>query len=321
VGEGLGDEVIAIHFDDLPAVEFQGHGGSAAVELIVQALLKFGATQALQHEAFRAISQGRTRAQAAADASRATSLKAANHLLDQANGAFEDELRSIRDLMSLDAARALSQIDKLIELGAIGTRLVEGWRVVLAGRPNVGKSRLLNALGGFERAIVDPTPGTTRDVVSLRTAFQGWPVELSDTAGLRSTDDPIEAAGVAMARARQQGADLVLLVLDQSQPLTDQDDRLIAEHRSAIVVANKCDLPPVWKRESIQVSAERGDGIELLVTEIGRRIVPVAPFSGSGMPFRPVHVRRLRLLEQALTTGRTERAGQILDRWIDNFPQ
>ena len=68
---------------------------------------------------------------------------------------------------------------------SVGLRLVSGWRVVLAGRPNVGKSRLLNALAGYERAIVDPTPGTTRDVVTVRTALDGWPVELADTAGLR----------------------------------------------------------------------------------------------------------------------------------------
>ena len=112
----------------------------------------------------------------------------------------------------------------------VGLRLIAGWRVVLAGRPNVGKSRLLNALTGYDRAIVDATPGTTRDVVTARTALDGWPVELADTAGLRPSDDPIEASGVALARARQGEADLVLVVLDRSEPLTDIDRAIVAEH-------------------------------------------------------------------------------------------
>ncbi len=99
---------------------------------------------------------------------------------------------------------------------------------MLAGRPNVGKSRLLNALAGYDRAIVDPTPGTTRDVVTVPAAFDGWPVELADTAGLRSSLDPIEAEGVALARARQRGADLVVVVLDRSEPLERARPRRLA---------------------------------------------------------------------------------------------
>ena len=171
---------------------------------------------------------------------------------------------------------------------SVGLRLIAGWRVVLAGRPNVGKSRLLNALAGYDRAIVDATPGTTRDVVTARTAFEGWPVELADTAGLRPSDDPIEASGVVLARARQGEADLVLVVLDRSEPLTDIDRAIVSEHARGLVVANKCDLPAAWSPgdlDAVAVSAERGDGIEELVATIAQ---PARPRGSAPSPRRPL---------------------------------
>ena len=117
---------------------------------------------------------------------------------------------------------------------------------MIGGRPNVGKSRLLNALAGFPRAIVDPAPGTTRDVVRYPTSFGGWPVELADTAGLRGTDDLVESLGIERSRREQHQADLVLLVLDRSEPLQAIDRELIATTQGALLVANKSDLPPAW---------------------------------------------------------------------------
>ena len=118
-------------------------------------------------------------------------------------------------------------IERLLERERIGSRLISGWKVALAGRPNVGKSRLLNALAGYTRAIVDPMPGTTRDLVTVRTSMDGWPVELADTAGLRASADTIEAEGIRRARAYQAEADLRVLVLDRSEPLTKEDRDLI----------------------------------------------------------------------------------------------
>ena len=169
---------------------------------------------------------------------------------------------------------------------------------------------------GYDRAIVDPTPGTTRDVVTSGTAFDGWPVELADTAGIRPSDDPVESEGVARARSRQRSADLVLLVLDRSEPLTDVDHRLMAEHPGALVVANKSDLTCVWEFDGLIVSAERGDGIERLAAEIGRRLVPDPPPSGSAIPFRPGQVRRLRLIRDAIARGDASRAVRSLDHWL-----
>ena len=120
-----------------------------------------------------------------------------------------------------------SALDSLIGRAAVGVRLIGGWKVVIAGRPNVGKSRLFNALAGYERSIVNARPGVTRDVVSLRTAFGGWPVELCDTAGERAAEDAVERLGIARSQAERRDADLILVVLDRSEPLQAVDRELL----------------------------------------------------------------------------------------------
>jgi tRNA modification GTPase len=162
----------------------------------------------------------------------------------------------------------------------------------------VGKSRLLNALAGFPRAIVDPAPGTTRDVVTIRTSFGGWPVEIVDTAGLRTTHDAIENLGIARSHREQECADVVLLVLDRSEPLQSIDRRLLATTPAALPIANKSDLAPAWSPADIPidpsgivtVSADRGDGLTSLITTIVERLVPDPPPVGKAVPFRPAHL-------------------------------
>ena len=151
------------------------------------------------------------------DLPRAPTVQTAEILLDQAQGALRAEIARLADLVETDARGGLAGLDALIERGRLGLRLLCGWKVVIAGRPNVGKSRLLNALCGFHRAIVDGVPGTTRDVVAFQTAFGGWPVELADTAGLRATADAIEQLGMERTRQELGAADLVVLVLDRSE--------------------------------------------------------------------------------------------------------
>jgi tRNA modification GTPase len=317
VGSGVGDEVVAIVVPgEPPEVEVQGHGGPEAIAMVVEALVQAGAERARASAWVRHASGSRLRAEATVDLPRSTTLRATAHLLDQANGALDEELALICGEVASRPRTAIERLDVVISRSSAGIRLVPGWRVALAGRPNVGKSRLLNALLGYGRAIVDPTPGTTRDVVSTATAFGGWPVELSDTAGLRASDDPIEAEGVARARAQHRAADLVLLVLDRSEPLTDEDYRLMMEHPQALVVANKADLPAVWDSEALVVSAARGDGIERLATEVGHRLVPEPPPAGSAIPFRGRHVRRLRLIRDGIERGEGDRAILSLNHWL-----
>ena len=129
---------------------------------------------------------------------------------------------------SIEATRPRrdERIDALLARERLGRHLTRPWSVVLAGRTNVGKSSLMNALAGYGRAIVHHAPGTTRDAVALATAIDGWPVELCDTAGLRAADDAVERAGIERARQRLAQADLVVLVADRSVPWSAEDQAL-----------------------------------------------------------------------------------------------
>ena len=199
---------------------------------------------------------------------------------------------------------------------ALGRHLVEPWRVVLAGRPNVGKSSLINALVGYGRAIVHHTPGTTRDVVTAVTAIDGWPVELSDTAGLGQSDHPLERAGVERAEAALATADLVVLVFDAAQCRSDADRALRERLPSSVVVWNKCDLPPARgeRPPGLAVSALRGDGIAELVRRIADRLVPHPPPPGSAVPFPPDQIAYLRFASVALARDDVAAATRALHR-------
>jgi tRNA modification GTPase len=284
-------------------VEIHCHGGTAAVNLVIEALMAGGAKREMP------ISRtcGTLETEAYHDLARAPTLRAAEILLEQAQGALSREVAEIVRLIGHDRREACSLLDLLIARAGMGLRLVEGWSVVLAGRPNVGKSRLLNALAGYARSIVDPTPGTTRDVVTMRTAFDGWPVELADTAGLRDADEVLESAGIRLARERQAVADLTILVLDRSEPLTAFDRESIQGLRRGLLVANKADLPAAWDvgqlEGALEISAERGDGLDRLVEEAAKRLVAEPPGPGEGVPFREAHLRRLKVGQGALRSG------------------
>lgn len=156
----------------------------------------------------------------------------------------------------------------------------EGLRTVIAGRPNVGKSTLMNLLAGRARSIVTPYPGTTRDVVEEPVTLAGAPLLLADTAGLRSTSDPVEEIGVAAARERVRSAQLVLAVFDFSQELEEEDRRLIESLREvpAIGVVNKTDLPGKLDMDAIragfsnyvELSAGQGTGLKELEGAVAR---------------------------------------------------
>ena len=132
----------------------------------------------------------------------------------------------------------------------------------IVGRPNVGKSSLLNALLRADRAIVTPVPGTTRDVLEEVLNIRGVPVRLVDTAGLRSTADPVEQEGVKRSRAAMDQAELLVIVLDGSCPLADEDRSLVTEHRDKkrLVVVNKMDLPRRIEHAVIQGLLEEAPG-------------------------------------------------------------
>lgn len=187
---------------------------------------------------------------------------------------FPDEDVPAEDLRPrLAAARqALAQLAASASTGAVYR---EGVRTAIIGRPNVGKSSLLNRLVRRERAIVTDIPGTTRDVIEETVSIDGVPLVLIDTAGINNTTDPVERLGIERSRAALAQADLVLLVLDGSCPLTSDDLALVeaARARRAIAVVNKSDLPAAADTETlplpaVRVSARTGDGTEALVAAI-----------------------------------------------------
>jgi tRNA modification GTPase len=325
IGRGLGDEVVAVVIEeDPPVVEIQCHGGSAAVGLVVEALSEAGAQLAEPAVWAELTGESLLRADALLDLTRAPTLRTAEILLEQTQGALDRELTRLIEEIREPHHVALEHLDRLIARGPVGVRLTTGWRVVIAGRPNVGKSRLLNALAGYQRAIVDPTPGTTRDLVTAHTAFDGWPVELVDTAGVRETDDAIERSGIDRTLRQTETADLVLKVLDRSEPLQDDDRTLMSGPGPALLVASKADLPPAWEPEAaaaasiLAVSAERGDGLDRLLAAVIAALVPVTPEPGAGVPFRRAHVDRLERARAALEGGNHELAIQSIEPMLES---
>jgi tRNA modification GTPase len=331
IGAGFGDEVVAVWLETrIPAIELQCHGGTAAVSLVLEALELAGAKRREQWEiaGFDYPSGDALAAQAIHDVPRAPTVQTAEILLDQAEGALRAEIARLADLVLSDRPAGWNGLEALIERGTLGLRLLCGWKVVISGRPNVGKSRLLNALCGFHRAIVDGAPGTTRDVISFQTAFGGWPVELADTAGLRVTADAIEHLGVERTWRELDTADVVLLVLDRSESLRPIDWQLIAATPGALVIANKSDLAAAWQEndaglgfaEVVTVSAERGDGIDELALAISKRLVPKPPLPREAVPFRCEQLEALGKARDDLLAGRTAEAAERLKSMIGPGP-
>lgn len=173
----------------------------------------------------------------------------------------------------------IQQLVKLIQNSEEGQKIQDGISIVITGRPNVGKSSLLNSFLQEERAIVTSLPGTTRDVIEAQYQLKGIPIRLIDTAGLRETDNPVEQIGIKKAQEYLDNADLILLVIDGSEPLTSEDSILINkfQDRPLLVVINKTDLPQkVFSNDFrefsnlklIETSTLSGEGLERLESAV-----------------------------------------------------
>jgi tRNA modification GTPase len=315
------------------AIEIHCHGGDAAVQVIVQSLVDLGA-QAVPVQELRSLEidhlqalptpppASRIASEARFALSQATTLRTASILLEQWAGALQRELAEIGRLLLSSPGAATERLGTLLLRAPLGLHLTRPWRVVLAGRPNVGKSSLTNALLGYERAIVFDQPGTTRDVVTASAVLDGWPVELTDTAGLRTINDAsgdgLEAAGIAKALEQVAAADLLVLVFDVSQPWREEDQQLCRRWPQAVVVRNKRDLVADDGTAagngdfSVATSTVTGEGIQELARHLAARLVPHAPPAGAAVPFTD---RQSHLLEEALAAARGgdgRKAGQYL---------
>ena len=257
-------------------VEFHCHGGVVAVRRVLELVLAAGARPASPGEfSQRAVLNGRldlTRAEAIAALVTARSRRAAqlamagldgglqrqiealrSRLLDQlaeleARVDFEDELPPLDPTAVLAALHSVRQeLESLVAEARQGALLREGLRVAIIGRPNVGKSSLLNLLSRRQRAIVTDLPGTTRDLLESELVLEGVPLTLIDTAGIRSTGDRVEQLGIARSREALASADVVLLLYDLSSGWTEADAALrqqVPEGVPLLLVGNKCDLLP-----------------------------------------------------------------------------
>jgi tRNA modification GTPase len=303
--------------DDL---EIHCHGGVAAAAAVCESLKSAGCrivdadewlalreSDAVVREADLALANVRT-------------ARAAGILLDQRAGALRNEVAAIEAAIEAgDCASAASQLRALCDRGRLGLRLTEPFRIALAGRPNVGKSSLMNALVGHTRALVFDEPGTTRDVVTSATVFDGWAVELADTAGVRTTTSELEAAGIAAAVREHGRADLILLLRDASEPAAAGDQELIEGYAEALLVWNKIDRAAsadLSRLSGLKISALRGEGIDELIAAIVGRLVPEVPPSGAAVPFNE---RQLKILSDVAAHVEQRDAGAASERLKDLF--
>jgi len=304
-GADPAEEVVVCRIDP-QTVEICCHGGVAAVSRVVRDLEARGARTISWQEQLHA-EHTFVAAECLETLTRASTLRTAAILLEQSEGLLE---HAFTDLLALEGPALISRIDELLRWSDFGRHLTDRWQVVLTGAPNVGKSSLINRLVGYQRSIVYAEPGTTRDVVTAAAVFDGWPVELSDTAGLREAPGEVESAGIARAREQLASADLAIVVLDRTRPFNASELRLLEEWPHAIVVEHKSDLAGVWESQVrpdvIAVSSMRGDRIEDLIAAIAVRLVPTVPPSGTPIP---VTTRQTELLKAA---GETARAGDLV---------
>lgn len=283
-------------------VELHCHGGIMVVQQVLQLCLEQGARLAQPGEfTLRAFLNGRldlTQAESIADLVGSRSPQAAQTALAGLQGKLAHPIRQLRqdcihllaeiearidfeeDLPPLNEAeiqtnldQLLTQITQVLATADRGELLRTGLKVAIVGRPNVGKSSLLNAWSRSDRAIVTDLPGTTRDVVESQLVVGGIPIQVLDTAGIRATDDRVEQIGVERSRAAAQSADLVLLTIDAESGWTPADQEIYEQvhDRPLILVLNKIDLAsrnghPALPRTMtiVQTAASLGQGIDAL---------------------------------------------------------
>ncbi|WP_189000394.1 tRNA uridine-5-carboxymethylaminomethyl(34) synthesis GTPase MnmE [Paenibacillus nasutitermitis] len=266
-------------------VELSTHGGVVAVKRVLELLLKEGTVRIAEPGEFtkRAFLNGRidlTQAEAVIDLIRSKSDRAFSVAMKQAEGALSRKVKALRhslvellahievnidypehDVTEMTNAyicqrsnEAIDEINLLLKTAAEGKILREGIVTAIVGRPNVGKSSLLNALVQENKAIVTEIAGTTRDVIEEFVTIGGIPLRLLDTAGIRETEDVVEKIGVERSRSALADADLILLMLNVSEPL-QEDDRLLMEQlrgRQVVILLNKTDLPQAMDTEEIE---------------------------------------------------------------------
>lgn len=322
-------------------VEFQVHGGVRTVEAVLECTLDAGARLAEPGEfTKRAFLNGRidlSQAEAVMDLIRSKTDLAVRSALSQVRGRFGEKIRQYRkELIGLQAqvevsidypehdveavacqavvdigSRLRAEVVRLAASARVADILRDGVKTAIVGRPNVGKSSLLNALLRRDRAIVTDIPGTTRDVLEEFVNLRGIPYRLMDTAGIRETEDAVERIGVARSRQAVEIAELAVVVIDGSEPMQGTDVELLAATRdgASIIVINKSDLTVCVSEDDVyeavhsrtvpilQVSAAEGDGLEELEETMERLVIGESDGVSESSYF--TNARQVALLRQA----------------------
>jgi tRNA modification GTPase len=310
-------------------VEFHIHGGRAVREALASAFLELGLRPAEPGEfSRRAVEHGRfdlTQAEAVADLTEAETPAQLRQALRQYDGGLAELYEGwraglLRALARAEAAidfsddgvgegelvaacQAASEIIKQIQVhvddSGRGEALREGLRLAIVGPPNAGKSSLINALARRDIAIVSGLPGTTRDVIGVRLDLGGYPVHASDTAGLRDTDDAVEAEGVRRARAEAAASHLTLLLLDGRETQTPAI-------KADLVVRNKSDLPGFKKTDALSLSLKTGEGMKPLLDALTALVAArLETHSDAPALTRPRHRHALDQALQSLQHAQT----------------
>ena len=336
-------------------IELQGHGGPVVQDLLLQQIIRYGARQAQPGEfserAFLNDKIDLTQAEAIADLIDSTTAQAAKGAMRSLQGDFskqvhqlleqlihlrmyveaaidfpEEDIDFLADQKIIDSIEQLqTKIQQTLDQANQGVILRSGVNIVLAGKPNAGKSSLLNALSGYAAAIVTDVPGTTRDTVKEVIDIDGLPVHITDTAGLRNSDDAVEKIGIQRAQQAIQQADHIIYLLDAEEQQQISPVDFFAQQginnvpsQKVSVVINKIDLldnkAPISK-EGITVSATRGDGIQALKDHL-KQVAGFNIDSESTFTARRRHITALETAQVAVDTGfkqlQAHQAGELL---------
>ncbi len=308
------EDIVVCRTDD-QVVELHCHGGRFAAERILEDLVALGAvrgrsvTSATPPASFsqETVDSVSFSADAWEDLLQATTSLTTAMLLHQAHGALEKSVMEIRDAISRsDFREAHRKIDTLCSRYTYGLHLTHPWKLTITGPPNSGKSSLLNAILGFDRAIVDRMAGTTRDVIHERTSLLGWPFEILDTAGLRDTQDSIEAEGIRRAKLAIQESDIALCLVDPLVGWTDLHEQLKEQfEKKLLFIQSKADLVREDQSSkplegSILVSSKTKQGLVDLYQAIITQLIPETIDAVAAIPFRPSHMAYLERLRKRI---------------------
>ena len=338
-------------------IEISCHGGTAVLSSVLGAILDQGARLADRGEfTKRAFLNGKidlAQAEAVIDLIKAKTSIAASVSASQLFGSLSSKIGSLREkiLSTLAGIEAsldfpddvsaggpkqlrgklegpLKEINRLLDTAEAGRILRAGIRAAIIGKPNVGKSSLLNALLKTDRAIVSPHPGTTRDTIEETANIKGMPVVVIDTAGIRDAGDGVERQGINRAKDAARGAELVIAVIDSSQRLTQEDLSVLGEIKNVrgAVALNKADLPRATAEKDIKkhlpgspiflVSALHGAGVSALEDGLFELMSKGAKFESDSVAINTRHkhclIRAKEALERAFAAARTDKEEALI---------